>query len=154
MNFVLNHQLLLILQLWLNSLIVQELICDTVHKNNILFLHLAVLTELLTFHVLLKFVIIFVLCTFHSPNPVVCTLLVLCSIHSTLTPRCYLYSTCSVSIVGIKSHTSPDSGGLISFKLKNREVIVTMSHVSVEPDLVSGYCTLGVLISIRPGYLV
>ena len=37
-------------------------------------------------------------------------------------------------MLGIRSQTSQGSGGLISLKLPDREVIVSMSHVSIEPE--------------------
>jgi trehalose-6-phosphate synthase len=37
-------------------------------------------------------------------------------------------------MLGIRSHTT--QGGMISLVLKDREAIVTMSHVSVEPSQV------------------
>lgn len=38
-------------------------------------------------------------------------------------------------ILGIRSYTR--QGGMLTLKVKDREVIVTMSHVSIEPDLVA-----------------
>ena len=37
-------------------------------------------------------------------------------------------------MLGIRSQNSQTAGGLISLKLPDREVIVSMSHVSIEPE--------------------